>query len=65
MKWNEGLLGAQKTAASHSGSHALLLAAPGTGKTLTLTRRSVYLITGKGISPSQIIATNRDSDYYY
>ena len=39
MAWDDDLLTDQKTAAVHAGSHARLLAGPGTGKTLTLTRR--------------------------
>jgi DNA helicase-2/ATP-dependent DNA helicase PcrA len=41
--WDEYLTGAQKRAASHKGSHARLLAGPGTGKTLTMTRRVLWL----------------------
>src|SRR5437016_9868650 len=39
MSWNDGLTDEQRNAASHAGSHARLLAGPGTGKTLTLARR--------------------------
>lgn len=56
MKWDKGLLKDQKRAASHSGSHARLLAGPGTGKTLTLTRRVAYLVAQAGVSPSDILA---------
>ncbi|GAI00608.1 unnamed protein product [marine sediment metagenome] len=45
MNWDDNLFEEQKKAASHIGSHARLLAGPGTGKTLALTRRIVYLIT--------------------
>ncbi len=43
MAWQDGLTDEQKKAASHGGSHARLLAGPGTGKTFTLTRRIVRL----------------------
>ncbi len=56
MSWNEDLLEDQKKAASHIGCHARLLAGPGTGKTLTLTRRICFLIMEKGISPNHILA---------
>ena len=49
------LLPEQERAANHIGSHARLLAGPGTGKTLTLTRRVQYLIERSGVSPSQIL----------
>ena len=50
MRWDEGLLDDQREAASHIGHHARLLAGPGTGKTLTLTRRVAYLMTETGIT---------------
>ncbi|MCH7689831.1 MAG: UvrD-helicase domain-containing protein, partial [candidate division Zixibacteria bacterium] len=56
MSWDRGLLPAQKKAAEHTGSHARLLAGPGTGKTLTLTRRICYLIQNKKQNPSEIFA---------
>jgi len=56
MKWNDDLLPDQEMAASHLGTHARLLAGPGTGKTLVLTRRIIYLINEKGISPEKILA---------
>jgi len=56
MQWDKDLLDDQKEAASHIGSHARLLAGPGTGKTLTLARRAAYLVAEKGISPNQILA---------
>ena len=55
MKWDSGLLDAQKQAVVHIGKHARLLAGPGTGKTLTLTRRIAYLVSEKGISPEKIL----------
>lgn len=54
--WDKGLTEAQKQAASHHGSHARLLAGPGTGKTITLTRRILWLTMTQDISPSQILA---------
>ena len=56
VEWHEKLTPAQMEAASHLGSHSRLLAGPGTGKTLTMTRRILWLITIKGVPPSQIIA---------
>lgn len=56
MQWDKDLLDDQREAASHIGCHARLLAGPGTGKTLTLTRRAAYLITEKGVSPNHILA---------
>ena len=56
MQWDNGLLDDQKKAASHTGCHTRLLAGPGTGKTLTLTCHAAYLVTEKGIPPSQILA---------
>ena len=55
-KWSDNLSDEQIKAAGHHGSHARLLAGPGTGKTLVLTRRIVYLIQEKGINPDQILA---------
>jgi DNA helicase-2/ATP-dependent DNA helicase PcrA len=43
MDWKDGLNDEQQKAAAYSGSHARLLAGPGTGKTFTLTRRIVRL----------------------
>ena len=56
MAWNDGLFGPQLEAAGHSGTHARLLAGPGTGKTLTLTRRLVKLVTEDGVSPQNVLA---------
>lgn len=56
MLWDNALLEAQKKAACHVGSHACLRAGPGTGKTLTLCRRIVYLIVEQNVPPSQILA---------
>lgn len=56
MAWDDDLLADQRRAASHVGRHARLLAGPGTGKTLTLTRRVSYLVEEQGVSPSGILA---------
>lgn len=55
-QWDENLTLAQKRAASYKGSHARLLAGPGTGKTLTMTRRMLWLITRQNVPPSEILA---------
>lgn len=56
MAWSDNLLPDQRTAASHVGRHARLLAGPGTGKTLTLTRRVCFLVEDQGIAPANILA---------
>lgn len=56
MPWDTGLLPEQRKAACHIGSHACLRAGPGTGKTLTLARRVVYLIVEENVSPDEILA---------
>ena len=56
MAWDSNLSDEQRKAASRTGSHARLLAGPGTGKTRCLTQRVVYLVTEKGINPSEILA---------
>jgi len=56
MAWDEGLLPEQRTAAGYSGSHARLLAGPGTGKTLTLTRHICYLVIKREVPNSRIMA---------
>ena len=56
MAWDDQLLPEQKTAAAHAGNHARLLAGPGTGKTLTLTRHICFLVVEKNISPKRILA---------
>lgn len=55
IQWDKDLAPAQKQAASHIGSHARLLAGPGTGKTLTMTRRVLWLTTMKKIPPDKIL----------
>ena len=56
MAWYEDLLNDQITAAAHSGSHARLLAGPGTGKTFTLTRRICFLINEEKVPAESILA---------
>ena len=56
MAWNDSLLEEQEAAAGHSGSHARLLAGPGTGKTLTLTRRICFLLEEKAVPPDTVRA---------
>ena len=56
MPWNDDLLEDQEKAAAHIGNHARLLAGPGTGKTLTLTRRICFLVVEKEVSPENIFA---------
>ena len=56
MAWDDNLLEDQRKAAAHVGSHARLLAGPGTGKTLTLTRRICFLVAENNISAENILA---------
>ncbi|MCC7571426.1 ATP-dependent helicase [Candidatus Micrarchaeota archaeon] len=56
MSWDSNLNDEQSTAASFNGKHCRLLAGPGTGKTLSLTRRIMYLIEELGVNPSYITA---------
>ena len=56
MSWDESLLPEQKTAAAHAGNHARLLAGPGTGKTLTLTRHICHQIEERKQLPNTILA---------
>ncbi|MBU2055995.1 MAG: ATP-dependent helicase [Proteobacteria bacterium] len=56
MAWDDNLLPEQRTAAAHAGRHARLLAGPGTGKTLTLTRHICFLVTEQNVSPGNILA---------
>jgi len=54
----------QKEAVLHRGSHLLIVAGPGTGKTMTLTHRIAYLIRSNLVSPEQVLAltfTNKAS----
>ena len=56
MAWDDNLLEDQKTAAAHAGNHARLLAGPGTGKTLTLTRHMCFLIAERRVPVDRILA---------
>jgi DNA helicase-2/ATP-dependent DNA helicase PcrA len=56
MAWEEGLLREQRVAASHVGTHARLLSGPGTGKTLTMTRRICFLVQNQHVQPEDIMA---------
>lgn len=56
MSWDSDLTPGQRQAASHRGSHARLLAGPGTGKTTTLTRRVLWLVTKESVPAGQILA---------
>ena len=56
MAWYDNLLPDQRTAAIHIGTHARLLAGPGTGKTFTLTRRICFLVTESNIPAKNILA---------
>jgi DNA helicase-2/ATP-dependent DNA helicase PcrA len=56
MAWSDNLLPEQRAAAGHSGAHARLLAGPGTGKTLSLTRHICYLIEERRIAAEEVIA---------
>jgi len=55
MEWSNGLTETQHRAASYTGTHARLLAGPGTGKTLVLTRRILFLIQEKQVNPQDIL----------
>ncbi len=57
----DGLNESQKKAVMHAEGPALIVAGPGTGKTLTIVRRIAYLIN-QGVNPENILAvtfTNR------
>lgn len=54
MPWYNNLLDKQREAASCDCDRVVLLAGPGTGKTLTLTRRVCYLLEEKNIAPKDI-----------
>lgn len=56
MVWDDNLNDEQIDAASFYGAHCCLLAGPGTGKTMSLTRRVIYLIEELGCEPSNITA---------
>lgn len=56
MTSEDSLLEEQKVVALHSGTHARLLAGPGTGKTLVLAYRAAYLLSEQKVPSQQIIA---------
>jgi DNA helicase-2/ATP-dependent DNA helicase PcrA len=45
----------QRVAIDHFGNHARLLAGPGTGKTETMTRRVLALVTRHGVDPKSVL----------
>lgn len=55
MKVFEGLNDAQRQAVAVRNGHVLVVAGPGTGKTLTIVRRISYLVD-QGVPPDQILA---------
>ncbi|NLE95192.1 MAG: UvrD-helicase domain-containing protein, partial [Dehalococcoidia bacterium] len=55
MPWDDNLLPGQREAASHSGTHARVLAGPGTGKTLTLTRHVCYLLEELHVPSAEVL----------
>lgn len=54
MPWYDLLLNNQRDAASCACDKVVLLAGPGTGKTLTLTRRVCYLLEVQNVNPRDI-----------
>jgi DNA helicase-2/ATP-dependent DNA helicase PcrA len=55
INWREGLSTRQIEAANHIGTHALLLSGPGTGKTKTITRRVLVLLTEHDVKPENVL----------
>ena len=55
MSWDDFLLPEQAYAASYTGTHSRLLAGPGTGKTLVITRRILFLVDKLSIPANQIL----------
>lgn len=53
--WRNGLSREQIRAAEHIGSHARLVAGPGTGKTRVVTRRVLALVVKHDVDPSRIL----------
>ena len=47
---------AQRAAVLHQGSHVLIVAGPGTGKTMTLSHRIAYQIMSGAIAPQKVLA---------
>lgn len=56
MAWDDDLTGEQIEAASYADGHGRLLAGPGTGKTLVMTRRVAYLVNEMNVLPTSITA---------
>lgn len=56
MPCDEGLLDEQREAVKHSGCHCRLLAGPGTGKTLTLSRHVACLLCHQGVDSGLVLA---------
>lgn len=56
MCWDANLLPDQRIATCETGCHLCLLAGPGTGKTLVLCRRILYIIQEANVIPSQVLA---------
>lgn len=54
--WDEGLTPEQRSAASSYGQPTRMLAGPGTGKTLAMTRHILYLVQEHGVMPDEILA---------
>jgi len=46
----------QREAVCHRGGHLLIVAGPGTGKTMTLTHRIAHLVRSREVGPGQILA---------
>lgn len=55
INWREGLSTRQIDAANHIGTHALLLSGPGTGKTKTITKRVLVLLTEHDVTPDNVL----------
>ncbi|HEY5094802.1 MAG TPA: ATP-dependent DNA helicase [Candidatus Eremiobacteraceae bacterium] len=45
----------QRSVIEHEGSHLLVFAGPGTGKTETLARRFAWLVAERGVAPAEIL----------
>lgn len=53
--WREGLSHDQINVAGHIGTHALLLSGPGTGKTKTITHRTLALLIEHKVFPENVL----------
>ncbi len=56
MPWDDDLTDEQREAAAYTDGHGRLLAGPGTGKTLVMTRRVAYLVNEMKVMPATITA---------